>query len=92
MANATVARVSILVVLIILFTSFFMTLQARNLQGHPNIHENAGSTHRLFHKLSFDLSKHLHVQDDDVPHKDGNEHRLTPEGPDPHHNATPPRN
>ena len=95
MANATMAtRVSILIALIILST-FFMTLQASNLHGHPFIRENnIADSHHFLHKYLDDLSKHIHVQDaDDAPHKDGNTHRLAPEGPDPHHNfATPPRN
>ncbi|KAG4986919.1 hypothetical protein JHK82_034539 [Glycine max] len=96
MANTTmVTRVFILALIIL--STFFMTLQARNLHGHPSIRENnvADNNHRFLHNY-LDLLKHIHVdhQDaDDAPHKDGNTHRLTPEGPDPHHNfATPPRN
>ncbi|KAG4968834.1 hypothetical protein JHK87_034485 [Glycine soja] len=96
MANTTmVTRVFILALIIL--STFFMTLQARNLHGHPSIRENnvADNNHRFLHNY-LDLLKHIHLdhQDaDDAPHKDGNTHRLTPEGPDPHHNfATPPRN
>jgi len=95
MANAAMARV-FMFILIILYT-FFITLQARSLHGHPFIRQNniADSPHQFHHKyLGSDLSKqHMHVEDngDDVPHKDGNTHRLAPGGPDPHHNfATPP--
>jgi len=78
--------------------TFSITLQARNLHGHPFIRQNniADSHHQLHHRyLGLDLSKQqLHVQDNAaaaVPHMDGNTHRLAPEGPDPHHNfATPP--
>ncbi|KAK8469539.1 hypothetical protein PHAVU_005G096901 [Phaseolus vulgaris] len=96
MANTTMARV-FMFVLIIVYT-FSITLQARNLHGHPFIRQNniADSHHQLHHRyLGLDLSKQqLHVQDNAaaaVPHMDGNTHRLAPEGPDPHHNfATPP--
>lgn len=83
------ARASLLV-LIILFT-FFMNLQARNLHGYQFIRENNANSHRFLHKFGFDLSKHIHVHDADDVHKDRNTRRLAPEGPDPHHNATPPR-
>ncbi|CAJ1956674.1 unnamed protein product [Sphenostylis stenocarpa] len=96
MANATLARVFILVLIIL--STFFVTLQARNLHHHHHPFIRQGNIAESHHKyLGLDLSKkHMRVQDDngadDVPHKDGNTHRLTPEGPDPHHNFAAPPN
>ncbi|QCE09737.1 hypothetical protein DEO72_LG10g960 [Vigna unguiculata] len=94
MASTTMARVLMLVIL----CTLFITLQARNLHGHPFIPQNnvAEKHHQFHHKyLGLDLSEqHMHLQDAaaDVPHKDGNTHRLAPEGPDPHHNFAAPPN
>ncbi|KAL2331644.1 hypothetical protein Fmac_019225 [Flemingia macrophylla] len=96
MAHTT--TVSILAALAIL-SNVFVTLQARNLHGHPLIGENADSHHHrhhdrfLIHKLGFKLSKDVHIHDADGDPKDANSHRLAPEGPDPHHNYSkkPPR-
>lgn len=97
--NKVVARVSIILLIILILTFFNMPLQARNLlQGHPLIlRENnvVMNHHRLFHRVVIDLSKHIHIADADAdaaPHKDGNhQHRLSPGGPDPqHNNAAPP--
>lgn len=88
---ATIARVSLLV--LIIFSTSFMMLESRSLHGHPLIHKNADS-YRLFHKLGFDhyVSKHIHyhVRDDDgAPNP---RDRLSPGGPNPHHNTEPPSN
>jgi hypothetical protein len=76
----------------IIFSTFFITLQARNLQGHSFTREknNVVSHHVVFHKFVFDLSKNLHnVGVGDATRGDANQHRLSPGGPDPHHNAGP---
>ncbi|GAU27085.1 hypothetical protein TSUD_103940 [Trifolium subterraneum] len=71
-----------------------MTLQARTLQGHPFTRGNnnvVSHDHVVFHKLVFDLSKDLHNTGvvADATREDANQHRLSPGGPDPHHNAGP---
>lgn len=79
MANKTVAQVCILV--LIIFSTFFVTLQARSLNDH--VHKKVDSQ-RLLHELGIDLSKHIHIRVDDIIPGRGD--RSAPGGPDPEHN------
>ncbi|CAL0322578.1 unnamed protein product [Lupinus luteus] len=87
MANTTLARMSILFLLLI-FSNYFTSLQARTIfHDHPFNHKHVDS-HHLFHKFGFVQLKHAHNGDALVPQ---NIDRLAPGGPDPNHNhALPP--
>ncbi|RDX66408.1 hypothetical protein CR513_54824, partial [Mucuna pruriens] len=90
MGNSSAAQVCILA-LIMFFSTFFMTLHARSLHGHPLIvHKKIVDIQKLLQKSGIHLSKHVYIRDGSVPLAPGD--RLAPGGPDPQHNGkAPPR-
>ncbi|QHO31415.1 hypothetical protein HN51_019623 [Arachis hypogaea] len=96
MAITRISQASLLL-LILLFSNSFMMLKARSF--HPkHIHKNSNvDSYKLFRKLGFDhytSTKHIHfhIRDGggDELHHPGD--RISPGGPNPHHNAEPPTN
>ncbi|KAG4967846.1 hypothetical protein JHK87_033497 [Glycine soja] len=86
------ALVSILA--LIMFSTFFMTLQARStLHGHNPLfaHKKVVAIENLLHKSGIHISKHVHIPiGNDLPLAPAD--RLAPGGPDPQHNVrAPPR-
>lgn len=91
MGNTSAALVSILA--LIMFSTFFMTLQARSLHGHNPLfaHKKVVAIENLLHKSGIHISKHVHIPiGNDLPLAPAD--RLAPGGPDPQHNVrAPPR-
>ncbi|MED6115375.1 hypothetical protein PIB30_089851 [Stylosanthes scabra] len=90
-----------LFLLIILFSNSFMMLNARSSfhgQHYINPKKNSNvDSYKLFRKLGFDQYAsrkqhiHYHIRDGgDELHHPGD--RLSPGGPNPHHNSEPPSN
>ncbi|KRH25700.1 hypothetical protein GLYMA_12G121800v4 [Glycine max] len=86
MGNTSAALVSILA--LIMFSTFFMTLQARStLHGHNPLfaHKKVVAIENLLHKSGIHISKHVHIPiGNDLPLAPAD--RLAPGGPDPQHN------
>ena len=91
MGNTSATLVPILA--LIMFSTFFMTLQARSLHGHNPLfaHKKVVDIQNFLHKSGIHLSKRVRIPfGDDLPLAPAD--RLAPGGPDPQHNVrAPPR-
>lgn len=77
--------VPMLMLFFIVFSSFFMSLQARILQGNNQAMQGNFNSHVLLHDLGFDLSKLKRYQK--LYKLDAGADRVSPGGPDPHHHV-----
>ncbi|KAJ0054679.1 hypothetical protein Pint_02388 [Pistacia integerrima] len=77
--------VTMLMLFFIVFSLFFMSLQARILQGNYQAMQGNFNSHVLLHDLGFDLTKLKRYQK--LYKLDAAGDRVSPGGPDPHHHV-----